>query len=296
MTGYLKQYSPLLQFVAFIGIFIGFMLLSLALLTTGLPLISDYTFEQLQNAGTADPKVVGYLKLIQFLYTFTVYLLPAWLFAYLADPQPLEWSGLHKSPKLLPVILSLLIMFSAGWAVGITAEWNMQWEVPQVFHELESQADKLTRNMLQMHHFGDLLLNLALIAVLPALAEELFFRGVLQRLIIQLVRQPWIGVLLTAILFSLVHLQMLSFLPRVVLGFLLGAIYLVSGNLWLSILGHFLNNGMQVVAVYLFQMKIINDDPLQSETVSWYVALISALVTLALLWVLHKRSRPPGEA
>lgn len=295
MTGYLKQSSPSLQFAAFIGIFIGFMLIYGTFLYTGFPALSGYTIEQLQNTGTTGPKVIAYLKLVQFLYTLVVYLLPALLFAYLSDPSPAGWLGLNKKPKALPLILALLIMYCSLWAVDLTAEWNQHWNIPASMRQMEEQADVLVDRMLQMPRFSDLLINLVLIAVLPAIGEEVFFRGVLQRLVIQMVKLPWLGVLITAILFSAVHMQILGFVPRVLLGFLLGAIYLLSGNLWLSITGHFLVNGIQVVAVYLYQAKLIQEDPSKLGTTSWYVALISALVTLSLLWVLRKRTKLPAQ-
>jgi membrane protease YdiL (CAAX protease family) len=295
MTGYLKQSSPSLQFVTFIGIFIGFMLIYGTFLYTGFPALSGYTIEQLQGAGATGPKVIGYLKLVQFLYTLVVYLLPALLFGYLSDPSPASWLGLQRKPRLLPMILALLIMYCSLWAVDLSAEWNQHWEVPASMRQMEEQADALVERMLQMPRFTDLLINLLLIAVLPALGEELFFRGVMQRLIIQIIKLPWLGVLITAILFSAIHMQLLGFVPRVLLGFLLGAIYLVSGNLWLSIIGHFLVNGIQVVAAYLYQVKVIEDDPTKTGTTSWYIALISALVTLSLLWVLHKRTKLPDQ-
>lgn len=295
MTGYLKQSSPSLQFVAFIGIFIGFMLLYGTFLYTGFPALSGYTIEQLQDAGATGPKVIGYLKLVQFLYTLVVYLVPAFLFAYLTDPKPAEWIGLRQKPRALPLILALLIMYCSLWAVDLTAEWNRHWDVSATVRQMEEQADMLVNRMLQMPRISDLLINLVLIAVLPAIGEEVFFRGVLQRLIIQMVKLPWLGVLITAILFSAVHMQLLGLVPRALLGFLLGAIYLLSGNLWLSIAGHFLVNGIQVVAAYLYQVKVIHDDPTQTGTTSWYVALISALVTLSLLWVFRKRTKLPNQ-
>ncbi|WP_298737133.1 CPBP family intramembrane glutamic endopeptidase [uncultured Chitinophaga sp.] len=295
MTGYLKQSSPSLQFVAFIGIFIGFMLLYGTFLYTGFPALSGYTIQQLQDAGATGPKVIGYLKLVQFLYTLVVYLVPALLFAYLTDPRPAAWLGLGQKPRPLSLILALLIMYCSLWAVDLTGEWNRQWEVSANLRQLEEQADMLVERMLQMPRITDLLINLVLIAVLPAIGEEVFFRGVLQRLIIQMVKLPWLGVLITAILFSAVHMQLLGLVPRALLGFLLGAIYLLSGNLWLSIVGHFLVNGIQVVAAYLYQAKVITDDPTKTGSTSWYVALISALVTLSLLWVFYKRAKLPNQ-
>src|SRR5690606_24244994 len=164
MTGYLKQSSPSLQFATFIGIFIGFMLLYGTFLYTGFPALSGYTIEQLQGAGATGPKVIGYLKLVQFLYTLIVYLVPALLFAYLTDPRPAAWLGLHKRPRALPIILALLIMYCSLWAVDLTAEWNQHWDVSASMRQMEEQADQLVERMLQMPRITDLLINLLLIA------------------------------------------------------------------------------------------------------------------------------------
>jgi membrane protease YdiL (CAAX protease family) len=293
MTGYMKQYPPALQFATFIGLFIGFSLLYVIFLTAVFPYISGYTIETLQTADPKLPKVLGYLKLTQFLYTLVVYLVPPALFAYLADPSPAAWLHLQKSPKTLPIILAILVMIAGLPMVGFTGDWNHTWHLSETAKQMEKQAEILTRIMLQMPNFGTLLINLVLIAIVPAIAEEFFFRGVMQRLLIQMLHKaPWVAIIITALIFSAIHMEWLDFIPRVILGFLLGAIYYLSGNLWLPIIGHFLNNGVQVVMVYLYQAKLIHDDPMESETTAWYIAALSLIVTVALLWYLRKKSAP----
>jgi membrane protease YdiL (CAAX protease family) len=294
MTGYLRQYPPALQIATFFGLFIGFSLLYGIFLVTVFPYISGYTIETLQSADPSLPKVLGYLKLTQFLYTLVVYMCPAALFAYLADPSPVEWMHLQQPPRVLPAALAILVMFAALPVVGFTSDWNHTWHLSGASRQMEEQAELLTRILLKMPDLGTLLINLVLIAILPAIAEEFFFRGVIQRLFIQVMpKLPWIGITITAVIFSAIHMEWLDFIPRIILGFLLGAIYYLSGNLWLSILGHFLNNGMQVVMVYLYQAKLIHDDPMQSETTAWYSAVLSLIITVALLWYLRKRSDSP---
>lgn len=294
MTGYLRQYPPALQIATFFGLFIGFSLLYGIFLITVFPYISGYTIETLQTADPSLPKVLGYLKLTQFLYTLVVYLCPAALFAYLAAPSPVQWMHLQKAPRVLPAALAILVMLAALPVVGFAGDWNHTWQLSGSSMQMEEQAELLTRVLLKMPDLGTLLVNIILIAILPAIAEEFFFRGVIQRLLIQAMPKiPWIAVILTAVFFSAIHMEWLDFIPRIILGFLLGAIYYLSGNLWLSILGHFLNNGMQVVMVYLYQAKLIHDDPMQSETTAWYSAAISLIITVALLWYLRKRSDQP---
>src|SRR6186713_221379 len=194
MTGYMKQYPPALQFATFIGLFIGFSLLYVIFLTTVFPNISGYTIETLQTADPKLPKVLGYLKLTQFLYTLVVYLAPPALFAYLADPKPAEWLHLQKSPRILPVILAILVMLAGLPMVGFTSDWNHTWHLSEASRQLEEKAEMLTRILLIMPNVGTLLVNLVLIAIVPAIAEEFFFRGVMQRLLIQMLHKaPWVA-------------------------------------------------------------------------------------------------------
>lgn len=291
MIGSLRQHPPALQFATFIGIFIGFSILYVIFLIAVFPLISGYTIASLQAADASDPKVLGYLKLTQFLYTLVVYLAPPLVFAWLADPKPANWMHLDKKPTPIPVVLALLIMLAGLPLVGFMGDWNHTWHFSETTRRMTEQAETLTKALLQMHNFGTLIVNIFLIAVIPAIAEEFFFRGVMQRLMIQMMRPiPWVAILITGIVFSAIHMEWMDFVPRALLGFLLGAIYYLSGNLWLPIIGHFLNNGLQVVMVYLYQVKLIDEDPMKSETTAWYAALLSLIVTAGLLWYLRKRS------
>lgn len=294
MIGYLKQYPPLLQFVTFVGFFIGFMLLYILFLNTVFPAFSGYTALELYNtANQKDPKVIGYLKLTQFLYTLTVYLVPSALFAYLWQSRPLAGVGMHKAPAPILIILSILIMFCSLAMVGTLAEWNQSWPLPQSIRDAQAQLEKITGVMLRMPHISDLFINLLLIALIPAIGEELFFRGVLQPVMIDMMRMKWLGVIFTAIIFSAIHGDMLGFMPRILLGFLLGAIYQISGNLWLSIIAHFFNNGMQVMAMFLFQAGYVKTDPSKEEHIAWYLAVASLLITTGLLWALYKKTPVP---
>lgn len=294
----MKQYPAPFQFAIFIGFFIGFYLLYFLFLIIVFPHISGYTIFTLQNMDPSIPKVLGYRKLTQILYTLVVYLLPALIFARLSSQKPLAYLSMERGPRVLPAILGILIILSSLPLVDLSAQWNMTWPVSEAARMLEKEGEDLTRALLKMDGFSTLLVNILCFAVLPAVAEEAFFRGVVQRLMIRMIPLKggaWIAILVTALLFSAVHVQWLSFVPRVILGFLLGAVYYLTGNLWVSILAHTLNNGLQVVLMYLFQMHMIKTDPMESSEASWYMAVISLGVTVLLLWVLEKRTKPLTE-
>jgi len=105
--------------------------------------------------------------------------------------------------------------------------------------------------------------NLFMIALIPALGEEFLFRGVLQRIFGEWFKNPHLAVWLAAILFSLAHYQFLGFMPRIILGALFGYIFLWTGNIWMPILAHFVNNTVGVIYYYLFSQGKIGVDPQQ---------------------------------
>lgn len=291
----MKQYPAPFQFAIFISFFIGFYLLYAIFLINVFPHISGYTIFTLQNMDPSIPKVLGYRKLTQILYTLVVYLLPALIFARLSSIKPLTYLNMERAPRALPAVLGILIILSALPLVDVSAQWNLTWEVSDAMRMLEHEAEVQTRALLKADTFSTLLGNLMIFAFLPAIAEETFFRGIVQRLMIRMIPVrggAWIAILVTALLFSAVHMQWLSFMPRVILGFLLGAVYYLTGNLWISILAHTLNNGLQVVLMYLFQIHMIKTDPMESSEASWYMAVISLGVTVLLLWVLEKKTKP----
>lgn len=303
MTGRLKQYPPSLQFAAFVAIFLICFLLYMTFLVAIFPLISGTSLASMQKALTyaqessvpVSPKVLGYLKLTQFLYTLVVYLFPPVIFAWLSFKRAANWLSIDRSPRLMGIILALLIMFLALPFVSFTADWNHTWPFSADLKRTEQETEALTRVLLTMPDITSLLINLLIIAAAPAIAEEFFFRGVMQRLFIEMLpKVPWLAIVITAACFSAIHMQWMDFIPRLLLGFLLGTIYYLSGNLWLSIAGHFLNNGLQVVMVYLYQIKVLKTDPMDAGNTEWYLAIGSLALTIVVAWQLYQRT-PAAE-
>ena len=195
------------------------------------------------------------------------------------------------------ILMTLLIMGCCLPLVGWLGDWNSHLHltpgVDKTIHALESEADAMTKAILKMPSFGSFLYSLFIIALVPAIAEELFFRGVLQRLLVLATRRIWLGVLLASFFFSFWHFEFLGFVPRMMLGAIIGLIYAYSGNLWLAILAHFLNNGVQVLLVYLYQLKWISTDITKDTPTPWGSALIS--LVLVILLFLAFRSLTAGK-
>ena len=147
-----------------------------------------------------------------------------------------------------------------------------------------------------MEGIKEFLVALTVAAIAPAVGEELLFRGLLQPQLQKLTNNPHWGIWLCAILFSAIHLQFVGFLPRMLLGALLGYLLWWSGSLWLPILIHFLFNGIQILGAYLYPeaMKIAVDTT-EIEMPSIWLTIISFLATGYLVKLFHERRIPTTD-
>jgi membrane protease YdiL (CAAX protease family) len=233
------------------------------------------------------------MLLIQFLGLFVI---PSLLFGYFSDPKPAHYLGLKSPHQSIYWVLGVAALLVSIPFVEYTGILNQKMivggDAQKWMKSMEEEAAKQIQFMLSKHTPGELFLNLIFISVFAGIGEELFFRGVLQRLFIKLTKNPWTGIILTAILFSGFHLQFFGFLPRLFLGILLGALYWYSGSLWTAILAHFVYDALIIVLVYA-NPQMIKDtnativDPAQLSI----MALISAALTFVILWQMIKKTK-----
>lgn len=295
MTGYLKQYSPWLQLAAFIGITMGLLLISILGMALLLPILTGVSYFELSGMDFSNPPVLKAAKMAQIILSIGWFIIPSLVFGYLADSRPLQYLGLYCRSALPVWLLTVLIIFTCLPFIGLVADWNQQLHLPAGLQHLEKNlrqaeesAQRLTKAFLKMNSPADLWINLLMIAIIPAIGEELFFRGVLQRIFTAAFKSSGIAIVVTAIIFSALHGQFLGFFPRMLLGILLGGLYALSGNLKLSMLAHFINNGLQVVLVYLFQQRLTQYDVLKDTPTPWTAGLASAVLTIGLWFAFRK--------
>lgn len=178
-------------------------------------------------------------------------------------------------------------------------EWNQNLHLPETLAPLEQWIrskekglEGITKYLTTFKTTGQLLVAILVIAIIPGIGEEVLFRGILQRNLSYWTGNVHLGVWLAAALFSAIHVQFLGFFPRMLLGALFGYLYVWSGNLWVPILAHFVNNGFTVLMVYLYQQKMTAMNIESTESVSWSGVLISLIVTAGLLYYFRQVNRP----
>lgn len=203
--------------------------------------------------------------------------------------------GSGGSWKLAAAGLLILVLLPA---LSVVIAWNAGAHFPAWAHEFaewarlkEDQAQTLTRYLTDFTSTGRLLVGLLVIAVVPGIAEELVFRGVLQRNLVRLLGSRHAGVWAAALLFSAAHFEFFGFVPRLLLGLVLGYLYEWSGNILVPMAAHFTQNAFQLLLLYLAQGKhlptVLNPDT--NQALPWPVVLLSALLSVALLLLLHRR-------
>jgi len=266
------------QFFAFLGLFPMF----------------DYSIEAIQSALTnpiGSPKAKAALLILQAATSIFAFILAPLLHHRLIDrhrPNPLTTQ--HET-SIVVIGLVFLLMIAFMFANSIVIEWNMNLDFSQfspAFEEWargkEEQLKELTEYLTRFNSIGGLLVGLVVIAVLPAIGEELVFRGVVQPKLHKLLGNHHAAIWLAALLFSAIHLQFYGFFPRLLLGALFGYLFYWSGNLWYAIFAHFINNGFTLIMLYLYQQDVTDVDMEATEAVAWPVALAAALAGVFLLY------------
>lgn len=193
--------------------------------------------------------------------------------------------------KYQTFFMTLVIMFCFMVANSVIIEWNQNMDLPDALSPFENwaqakelQLEKLTNYLTLFDGLGDLLIALIVIAVLPAVGEELLFRGLIQNLFNKAFKNPHVAIWLSAFLFAVFHFQLYGVIPRMLLGALFGYLYYWSGYLSIAVLAHFINNGLTLILLYLSQQRIIDYDPTAANAAPpLFMTIIFAVVGTVLL-------------
>jgi membrane protease YdiL (CAAX protease family) len=285
MRSYLRVHSAWSQLAIFIlllagAFFVTFIISIVILISKGI-VVTD-----IRNLNFNDAKIVNTLKLVQGISTITIFLLPAVAFSMIAYRfRQFYFLGFRKQGKSSFYILAVVIILCCFPFVGWLGVLNEHIHLAKWMMESEKEASKQMEAFLKVNDTSDIIINLVLVALLPAVCEEIFFRGCLQRILIYAFKSPWAGIIVTAAMFSAFHMQFEGFLPRMFLGILLGAIFWYSNSLWPNIFAHFFNNAIQVIAV-LYYPKLMDQNP----SVPFLAALVSGALVFGLLYILRKQS------
>jgi len=222
-------------------------------------------FEILNDYGNTD--YLPLFRYFQIIQSVGVFIIPPLIAAYIFRTGRSDFFGMKNFPKWIIYVCCILLMLVIQPCVNLLVELNRGIELPAIMsgverwmNNSEEAAAVLTNLFLQMDTPSMLVFNLFMMAVIPAVGEELLFRGLLQKLFREWMGNIHIAIIISAVLFSAMHMQFYGFIPRMLLGMLFGYLMLWSGTIWVPVIAHFINNALAVIVSYLWQRGIIGTD------------------------------------
>jgi len=282
------MFATLIIIITFIGFFFGGMLVGM--------LFCNIPMAELSNIQSSD-KYLDFIKYLQVLQGFSLFIIPSLIIGFLYKRNGFDYLKLNQSIKPISALTVILLILVSLPFINFLAEVNSKLTLPSAFANIEAwmknsedSAKILTEKLLKSNNLSGMFFNIFMIALIPAIGEELLFRGVFQRLFIEWTKNLHLGIFIAAFLFSAIHFQFYGFLPRLVLGLILGYCLVWSNSIWLPILAHFTNNAFAVVTYYFMQKGDISQD---AETIgangsSIMLAFVGFTFMSSLLYFLHK--------
>lgn len=235
-----------------------------------------------------------WMELTQLIVSVVTFLFGAYLSAMLLSRHPLDYLLCHRAGGFMPYLLAIVAIITVQPLVDWTSVVNMRMELPEALQSMEDEADNLTKAFMQDQSAAGILKSLCLMALVPAICEEFFFRGAVLSLCRRIFKSVHWAVWICAFIFSFIHFQFSGFLPRMLLGAVLGYLAVRTGSIWVPITAHFVNNAMSVAAFSVLPEEAATSD-LQSLVGSgwaYYLLLIAGtLIFLACMLLIRFRGR-----
>lgn len=216
------------------------------------------------NINYDNKATIAFLYIGQVLGVLVLFVLPSLLFSIFWTKSKIHYLGITTKPALGTLLISAVGMLLAMPLINWLAELNQQMHLPEAFSGIEAwmknteaKATELTEVFTKGTSLTKLVANLFVVAFVAAVSEEIFFRGIVQKVLIECFKNKHVGVWIGAVLFSAFHMQFYGFIPRMLMGAYLGYLFLWSGSLWPGMLAHFLNNGLAVYVIWLINKGIV---------------------------------------
>ncbi|MGA0558120.1 CPBP family intramembrane glutamic endopeptidase [Larkinella sp. VNQ87] len=242
------------------------------------------------------------LMLIQAVSHLCSFLLPSLLFQRWIERR--SWADFNARPLGAVRAVGLVALLTIAFMPlnGLIIEWNQGIDLPDSWQGLENwmrqkedQLSGLTEFLTDFTSPLDLVFALLVIGVIPGIGEEVLFRGLVQRKLAEWSGNVHVAIWVSALIFSAIHVQFFGFVPRTLLGALFGYLYVWSGNIWVPILAHTVNNGFTVLMVWLYHRKLISIDIENTDSVPLTGAIVSLLLTIGLLTFFRKSNQLPSQ-
>ncbi len=245
------------------------------------------------------------VKYIQIVGAIGMFIVGSMVMSFVYTKSWTAYFPFGRKLNMMLVVTLFLVMIIALPAVNFLTDLNTNFTLPfhrleNYFREMESNTEALMMTMLQGDNKWALVVNLFMIAIIPAVGEELLFRGLIQRHLVDWTRNVHLGVFIASVLFSLAHGQIYSFLPRLFLGMLLGYFYVYGRSIWYPMIAHLINNAMGVVFYFVVkdaaETGAIDDLGTLQHLPFAALGSIFIMVVMMLFWKKTAETSPPDPS
>lgn len=269
------------------------MIMMLGMMPSGTSLAN---LEYVMKDALLDPKNVNAFRMMQLVSTLLMLCIPAIAYSWYSNGKKFRWLGFNKHFSVFQVMIGFLLIFSANILAGPFQELSeyLTKFVPLLHLKakaLEDTYNESVQALSNLHGAGDLISAIFMMAFLPALFEEIFFRGAMQNILTRWWQKPYLAIIVTAIVFSLIHFSIWLFLSRFILGMVLGVMFYTTKNIWTNTIAHFINNLIAVIQMYVMGLSKEKVDVSKLDPhIDWWMALIAGAVLIFLIILLKRYS------
>ncbi len=299
-----NRLHPSLQFLILVSITVGIVLVG-NLIGAGI-VAAFYGLDMVFNIvqlDFSDQHTVNALWILQILGTTIPLLIVPLVFAQFIVKQRQEYLKPSFNFPWPVIVIVFCVMMVSSPLIELLSRINQDMVLPDYLNgvqkwmrDSEDKAEKLITVLLKMDTVFGAIANVIAIGLFTAIVEELMFRGCVQTIFVKWTGNVHAAVWITAILFSAFHMEFFGFLPRLLLGALFGYFAAWSGSVWPAVWGHFLNNATAVIAVYLYQHKLVKIDPNSTHIFKYPAYVFSFIIVLFLLFLYHNVAKKQATA
>jgi len=297
MIGNKRRFSlygehPLYQaFISIVIILLLGSLLTMIFILPGLLIFGKGASLAINPSAIFDGKNIGFMRYLLAIQDVALFIIPSVLILFLLKPESGKSLPGFNSVSVKEVLLVVVLAFCLFPVTGFTGSLNSSMHLPHWLSGVEKwmiskedRAGSITELLIEANSPQIMLINLLIVAILPAIGEELVFRGIFQKIFSDFFKSGQLAIWLTAFIFSFVHLQFFGFIPRMILGVVFGYLFYWGGSLWLPITAHFINNAFPVIVAYLQGTGVIKES---SDVSLWSQAAALPLPLLAGIIILY---------
>lgn len=259
-------------------------------------LLNPNSSGDITNALAIAMQSINFIWLSQFITQILLFIVPAWMCAWLFNNNASQYLKTNRIPKLRILGVSILAIFTIQPIISFTGYYNSQMKLPESMAGIEKwmmqyeESMRLVMEQMLGHPSASaLIINLFIIAIMAGISEELLFRGVLQQIFNRITSNYHVAIWVAAFIFSAIHMQFYGFIPRLLLGALLGYIFVWSGNLWVPIIAHAANNAVSILVFRTYHGTPEYDQIENFGGTDYWWLPISIILTGAILVYLRKQ-------